>query len=169
MFYEGLEKSDLEAILTTLSKEMGEDFVQMVVAKNPPNAIKRQVDWLHSVCCQRHDDSLTRCDYYEEEMLDDGWTKYDHRHWLDFWKELSKDYSAESLQNMIWCVSSIMRSIAKMCEADPRFTGFLTSLVNKNPLLFVPAVATALQTAPVPAAPSEAADAGTTIALFPEE
>ena len=167
MFYAGAPKEDLEAILATLTKELGEDYVKLIMAKNPPSSVKRQVDWLHLMCCQKdHDGSEAwDCEYYDEEMLEDGWSKYDHREWLSFWKELTKTFAQDSLQRFIYTVGMISRDIIRYTENNPGLLEFLAVLRAKNPGFLVP---TPPKTVPAPAETSEAEDAGTTIALFPE-
>ena len=165
MFYAGAPKEDLEAILAALTEEMGEDYVKLIMAKNPPNSIKRQVDWLHLMCCTRDHDNEYGCEYYQEEMLDNGWSQYQHRTWMDFWKDITRTCEQERLQRLIYTTGRLTREIMLACNREPDLEGFLELLALKNPRFLVPATP---QKAPVPVELSEAADVETGSVLSPE-
>jgi len=167
MFYEGLERADLEAMLNSLTKEVGDEFMKLVIAKNPPNAMKRQVDWLHTMCCQKHTpETYIPCEYFEEEMLDDGWTKYDHRAWVNLWQDLTKLWPAKRLQDLIYGTMYVLKEIQVACDRDPDLAAFITKLLDQNPSLFLPIPK---QTAPVLEETSSTEDDSTGTVLFPEE
>lgn len=166
MFYKGAPKEDLEAILATLTAEIGEDYVKRLVAKNPPNSIKRQVDWLHIMCCRHTHDGELRCKYYDEEQLDNGWTRYQHRDWMSFWQQITKTCEQERLQQLIYTIGRLVKEIMLACDREPDLEGFLELLALKNPRFLFPPTP---KKVPVPVEISSVEDADSGSALFPEE
>jgi hypothetical protein len=141
MNLDDMREDDLRAILQRVELEIGSANLAEIIKAEPPNSVKRGVDWLHIHCCiQDHNNEV--CDYYLEEEQAAGWAMREHRYWTSAYFTLIEKLTITPnyLANMFSQINILKLDIADACKSMPPLRQLITLLLDENPNLLLPPI-----------------------------